>query len=227
MKRPQSSSLYSGLVHAVDILPTFLRLATKGSQGDGPDAKWRNDTIYPKDGIDFWDALCAGHYTSNRTEVPVWIGQDSYAIRMRLDAGDFKLIVGGDNDGWYVPPNASGEAYEIEGTGCGSLSSLTADDANVAGDDDCMFLFDMFYDPEEKYNLLNGGNPNHPVEYNMSITEIVYTMQSRMSDLYVLCSKDFMKHVKLCKLAGTLKPPMTIMAEMMKNIKTSPKIMLS
>ena len=35
--------------------------------------------------------------------------------------GDYKLILGGENDGWYQAPDAYGNKQETDGTGCGSI----------------------------------------------------------------------------------------------------------
>lgn len=192
--RPTAGSAWSGLIHIVDMYSTFYRLAYYGTEAQGSstahqeedsrDNQTMQSSSYAIDGIDIWDELAAGA-TSPRTEVPIWIGDGEGAIRMYSSDlnGDFKLILNGNNDGWYLPPDNSGASTEVDGTGCGSIynaydRSFDAQGGNGGGGDGCHFLFDMQADPYEQTNLLNAGSSSG-YDYNT----IAITLANRLSEI--------------------------------------------
>lgn len=106
--KPAVGSTFAGILHVADIFTTFYRLGFKGTLGtEIVEETWFDYTnIQYKDGIDFWEEL-SYNYASPREEVPIWVGGDEGAIRMNSDAiaGDYKLVLNGENDGWYPAPS--------------------------------------------------------------------------------------------------------------------------
>jgi len=114
----RGSSVYSGVFHATDWLPSLLTAAKRGATGDAS----AHHTIVVKDnerpflkgdGVDNWDFIASGGYLpSARTEI-IHAAQaegSDFAFTSLL-VGDMKLLVhpagtdcGASHAGWYPPP---------------------------------------------------------------------------------------------------------------------------
>ena len=108
LPKPMVGSVYGGLMHAADLMPTIVTAI--GSR------MWPNET-QPLDGIDLWGALMSND-TSPRESVYYGISQQKAGPAVR-DAMGYKLIVGdtgGGQGAWSAEqlPNASSSSCETE-----------------------------------------------------------------------------------------------------------------
>jgi len=125
---------YSGLLHLVDWLPTFMALATDGKFDASKQVKKELD------GFDVWDAII-NNSTSPRTEL-VHNADSSQVRSSALRVGDYKLILYQQEQQWTPIPSFS---Y----TG----ANISAANEDCTGRT-CNYLFNIKNDPTETTNLI-------------------------------------------------------------------------
>lgn len=154
---------YYGVLHLTDMFPTFLSVATAGH--------WQEHFDYTLDGIDNWQAISKGS-ESNRRITCLNVG-DKTGPGLRY--GDYTLLYGVGNDGWYAQPDMLTGEQKYE-----SNRTRLEDDCNEVRwneeggyyeGDDCYFLFDIANDPKQENNLYYTGS------YNDMITTMVTLLE--------------------------------------------------
>lgn len=142
---------FTGLMHHVDLLPTFMHLAGSSISHDDFDI----------DGYNMWQAIL-GKEEGTRDELVLnmprnvnWtpgerVTQEGVAIRM----GHYKLLLNHIYDGWFSPD--VGSADWVDASDMYSLPCMY-NFYELGSDPSCTYsgyLFDVVSDPLEKHNLI-------------------------------------------------------------------------